>query len=165
MYIYHALINALSAHMIHINLNMIFCTHIKHSPTKTIRCPFCCVLWMLIGCFVVFSVDLYGQFTDPVVVFIVPLWWLKGYQQSVNMSPGERESSAHCVKSGKTEAASTCWTYWPGRLFLCHVPSALPLQRERESWIEMILNCCIKLVIEREERCVCVCCVCVCVCV
>ena len=33
MYIYHALINALSAHMIHINLNMIFYTHVKHSPT------------------------------------------------------------------------------------------------------------------------------------
>ena len=36
MYIYHALINTLSAHMIHINLNMIFYTHVKHSPTKTI---------------------------------------------------------------------------------------------------------------------------------
>ena len=36
MYIYHALINALSAHMIHINLNMIFYTHVNHSPTKTI---------------------------------------------------------------------------------------------------------------------------------
>ena len=36
MYIYHALINALSAHMIHINRNMIFYTHVKHSPTKTI---------------------------------------------------------------------------------------------------------------------------------
>ena len=36
IYIYHALINALSAHTIHINLNMIFCTHVKHSPTKTI---------------------------------------------------------------------------------------------------------------------------------
>ena len=36
MYIYHALINALSAHMIHINLNTIFCTHIAHSPTQTI---------------------------------------------------------------------------------------------------------------------------------
>ena len=36
MYIYHALINALSARMIHINLNMIFYTHVKHSPTKTI---------------------------------------------------------------------------------------------------------------------------------
>ena len=35
-YIYHALINALSAHMIHINLNMIFYTHVEHSPTKTI---------------------------------------------------------------------------------------------------------------------------------
>ena len=35
MYIYHALINALSAHMIHINLNMIFCTHVEHNPTKT----------------------------------------------------------------------------------------------------------------------------------
>ena len=35
-YIYHALINALSAHMIHIILNMIFYTHVKHSPTKTI---------------------------------------------------------------------------------------------------------------------------------
>ena len=34
MYIYYALINALSAHMIHINLNMIFYTHVEHSPTK-----------------------------------------------------------------------------------------------------------------------------------
>ena len=34
MYIYHALINALSGHMIHINLNMIFDTHVEHSPTK-----------------------------------------------------------------------------------------------------------------------------------
>ena len=36
IYIHHALINALSAHMIHINLNMIFYTHVEHSPTKTI---------------------------------------------------------------------------------------------------------------------------------
>ena len=36
MYIYLALINALSVHMIHINLNMIFYTHVEHSPTKTI---------------------------------------------------------------------------------------------------------------------------------
>ena len=36
MYIYHALINALSAHMIHVNLNMISYTHVEHSPTKTI---------------------------------------------------------------------------------------------------------------------------------
>ena len=34
MCIYHALINALSAHMIHINLNMIFYTHVEHSSTK-----------------------------------------------------------------------------------------------------------------------------------
>ena len=36
MYIYQALTNALSAHMIHINLNMIFYTHVEQSPTKTI---------------------------------------------------------------------------------------------------------------------------------
>ena len=36
MYIYHALINALNAHMIHINLNMIFYTHVEHSPIKTL---------------------------------------------------------------------------------------------------------------------------------
>ena len=36
MYIYHALINALSAHMIHINRNTIFYTHVEHSPIKTI---------------------------------------------------------------------------------------------------------------------------------
>ena len=36
MYIYHALTNALSAHMIHINLNMIYYTHVEHCPTKTI---------------------------------------------------------------------------------------------------------------------------------
>ena len=36
MYMHHTLINALSAHMIHINLNMIFYMHVEHSPTKTI---------------------------------------------------------------------------------------------------------------------------------
>ena len=36
MFIYHALINALNTHMIHINLNMIFYTRVEHSPTKTI---------------------------------------------------------------------------------------------------------------------------------
>ena len=35
MCIYHALINALSVHMIHTNLN-VFYTHVQHSPTKTI---------------------------------------------------------------------------------------------------------------------------------
>ena len=33
MNIYHVLINALSTHMIHINLNTIFYTHIEHSPS------------------------------------------------------------------------------------------------------------------------------------
>ena len=36
VYIYHTFINALSAHMIHTNLNMIFYTHVEHSPTETI---------------------------------------------------------------------------------------------------------------------------------
>ena len=36
MYIYHALIDVLSAHMIHMNLNTIFYSHVEHSPTKTI---------------------------------------------------------------------------------------------------------------------------------
>ena len=35
MYIYYALINALSAHTIHINLNTIFYAHVEHSPTNT----------------------------------------------------------------------------------------------------------------------------------
>ena len=34
-YIYHALISALSAHTVHINLNMIFYTHAEYSPSKT----------------------------------------------------------------------------------------------------------------------------------
>ena len=34
MYIYRALINALSAHIILINLNVIFYTHVEHSPMK-----------------------------------------------------------------------------------------------------------------------------------
>ena len=34
-YIYHALISALSAHTVHINLNMIFYTHVEYSPSKT----------------------------------------------------------------------------------------------------------------------------------
>ena len=36
MCIYHALINAFSSQMIHINLTVIFCTHVEHSPTETI---------------------------------------------------------------------------------------------------------------------------------
>ena len=36
MYIYHVLINALSTHMIDINLNMMFYTRAEHSFTKTI---------------------------------------------------------------------------------------------------------------------------------
>ena len=36
MYIYHALINALSAHIIHINLNTIFYTYVEASTTKTV---------------------------------------------------------------------------------------------------------------------------------
>ena len=35
MYIYHVLINALSTPMIHINPNMILCTHVEHRPTQT----------------------------------------------------------------------------------------------------------------------------------
>ena len=47
MYIYHALINALSAHMIHINLNMIFYTHLQHRPTKTIYINYCTYLYFI----------------------------------------------------------------------------------------------------------------------
>ena len=36
MYIYHALINALNTHMIHINLNTTFYTHAAHSPPKQV---------------------------------------------------------------------------------------------------------------------------------
>ena len=36
MYIYHALINTLRAHMIHINLSTIFYVHDEHSPTTVI---------------------------------------------------------------------------------------------------------------------------------
>ena len=36
MYIYHALINALSAHIIHVHLNMILYPDVEHNPTKII---------------------------------------------------------------------------------------------------------------------------------
>ena len=36
MYLYHALINALTAHTVHIPLNTIFYIHVEHSPTRTI---------------------------------------------------------------------------------------------------------------------------------
>ena len=48
MYIYHALINALSAHLIYINLNMIFYTHVKHSPTKTIYIKYYFIIIIII---------------------------------------------------------------------------------------------------------------------
>ena len=41
MYIYYTLINALSTHMTHINLNTVSCTHVEHSPTKTIYISYC----------------------------------------------------------------------------------------------------------------------------
>ena len=41
MYIYHALIDALGTHMMHINLNTIFYIHVEHSPTKTIYVKYC----------------------------------------------------------------------------------------------------------------------------
>jgi len=34
MFIYHVLISALSAHVIHINLDMMCYTHVEHSPTN-----------------------------------------------------------------------------------------------------------------------------------
>ena len=37
MYIYHALINALSTHITQINLNTIFRMYVEDGPTKTIR--------------------------------------------------------------------------------------------------------------------------------
>ena len=46
MYIYHALINALSAHMIHINLNMIFATHVEHSPIKSVYIKYYFILYI-----------------------------------------------------------------------------------------------------------------------
>ena len=36
MYIYRAFIDALSAHMIHVNLNLTFYANVEHSPTKII---------------------------------------------------------------------------------------------------------------------------------
>ena len=36
MYIYYALIGALSAHMIHINLNTTFYTHLEQSSTNAV---------------------------------------------------------------------------------------------------------------------------------
>ena len=35
MYMYHALINTMSTHTIHVNLNMISYAHIEHSSTQT----------------------------------------------------------------------------------------------------------------------------------
>ena len=37
MYIYRALIDALSANMIHINLNTIFYTHVEHLPKNNLH--------------------------------------------------------------------------------------------------------------------------------
>ena len=36
MCIDHALVNALSTHVIHVNLNTIFYTYVEHNPIKTI---------------------------------------------------------------------------------------------------------------------------------
>ena len=47
MYIYHTLINAMSALMIHINLNMIFYTHVEQCPTKTIYINYCTYLYCI----------------------------------------------------------------------------------------------------------------------
>ena len=54
MSIYHALISALSTHMIHINLNMIFYKHVEHSPTKTIFMKY----YTYVNRYIYFRVDL-----------------------------------------------------------------------------------------------------------
>ena len=46
MYIYHALINALRAHMIHINLNMIFYTHIEHCAAFLVLLSVSCLVFL-----------------------------------------------------------------------------------------------------------------------
>ena len=43
MYIYHALSNALSAHMIDSNLNTIFYTHVEDNPTKYFTYGIICI--------------------------------------------------------------------------------------------------------------------------
>ena len=58
MYIYHMLINALSAHMIHSNLNTTFYTHVEDSLTKTIYIRYVCVC----VCVCVFP-------------YIIPVWY------------------------------------------------------------------------------------------
>ena len=59
IYIYRALIKALSlsAHIVHINLNMIFCTHIEHSPTRTTHNP-------VRLCFVCLALDCHASYFD-----------------------------------------------------------------------------------------------------
>ena len=47
MYIYHTFINAMSAHMIHIDLNMIFYTHVEQCSTKTIYINYCTYLYCI----------------------------------------------------------------------------------------------------------------------
>ena len=61
MYIYRALINALSAHIIHINLNIIFCTHAEHRPIKNKlhKVVFCLFVYLRLECFSRRSVRLY----------------------------------------------------------------------------------------------------------
>ena len=41
-YIYHLLINVLSAHEIHIKLNTTLQTCVEHSPTNAVSSNFCC---------------------------------------------------------------------------------------------------------------------------
>jgi len=54
MYIYHALIKSLSAHMIHINLNTIFYAHVSCSNAEnesiTSNVFFVCLLLLLLFC-------------------------------------------------------------------------------------------------------------------
>ena len=61
MYINHALINALSTHIIHINLNTIFYTHIEESYLCTYIVSLC--LYILSLCHYILSLCLYFHST------------------------------------------------------------------------------------------------------
>ena len=81
MYIYHAFIDALSTHIIHINLNTVFYTHVEDSPTKTI-----------------YIIYIYMRRKKITAQYAEEKWWVLSFDlkdESENECPTEREREFH----------------------------------------------------------------------
>ena len=129
MYLHHALINTLSVHMTHINLNTIFFTHAEYSPTETmdiqywknahththththtsLREKVYCTLWPSLGD----CLCLCGELCVLVSVLCVGQVWPAWCCTSASWPSWSRSTPSRCLPSGQCILPSgQCCGWW-----------------------------------------------------